>query len=26
LPDAGHWPQVDQRDRSQQIVTQFLQA
>ena len=26
LPDAGHWPQVDQRDRSRQIVTQFLQA
>ena len=26
LPDAGHWPQVDQRHRSWQIVTQFLQA
>src|SRR5262245_7611524 len=26
LSSCGHWPQVDQRDRSQQIVTQFLQA
>ena len=26
LPECGHWPQVDQRDRSRQIVTQFLQA
>ena len=26
LSGCGHWPQVDQRDRSWQIVTQFLQA
>lgn len=26
LSQCGHWPQVDQRDRSWQIVTQFLQA
>jgi pimeloyl-ACP methyl ester carboxylesterase len=26
LSPCGHWPQVDQRDRSWQIVTQFLQA
>ena len=26
LSACGHWPQVDQRDRSRQIVTQFLQA
>lgn len=25
LSTCGHWPQVDQRDRSWQIVTQFLQ-
>jgi pimeloyl-ACP methyl ester carboxylesterase len=26
LSACGHWPQVDQRDRSWQVVTQFLQA
>jgi pimeloyl-ACP methyl ester carboxylesterase len=26
LSACGHWPQVDQRDRSWQIVTHFLQA
>jgi pimeloyl-ACP methyl ester carboxylesterase len=26
LSPCGHWPQVDQRDRTWQIVTQFIQA